>query len=259
MHSKLIEIVDMKKREVEELKKTGLPFVEDGAKNPIRDFKGAVSRPGGINLIAEIKFASPSAGTIREMSDPVVLGRIYERSGAAAISLLTDKSFFNGDLENLPILKKSVSLPILRKDFIIDEIQVRESALYGADALLLIAKILSVKQLKTLLGVCRELDLFALTEIHDRNDLERALESDAEIIGINNRNLDTFEIDLQTTHDLVHLIPDDRVVVSESGIHSGHDIIALKRGPINAVLVGSSIMGSDDIEGKIQELVEAGR
>ena len=214
--------------------------------------------PGRIGLIAEIKFASPSAGVIREKMDPCAIGRIYEDAGAAAVSLLTDNRFFGGDLDELPRLKKAVSLPILRKDFIIDEIQVRESLLYGADAILLIARILSREQLKELLVLCKELGLAPLTEVHDPHDLEKAIDCGAEIIGINNRNLDTFEVDLQTTLDLAPRVPEKCIIVSESGIFDKEDIRWLRRSGIQAVLVGTSIMKSKDMARKIKELVDAG-
>jgi len=226
---------------------------------PIRGFKRAISVPNKVGLIAEIKFASPSAGIIRENTDPLTIGQMFEEAGAAAISLLTDKRFFRGDLNHLPRLKKAVSLPILRKDFIIDEIQVRESFSCGADAILLIARILSRQQLKELLDACEELGLAALTEVHDRDDLKRALECGAEIIGINNRNLDTFEVDLNTSLKLAPLVPDRHIVVSESGIGNGKEIRALKSSGVRAVLVGSVIMKSDDVAGKVRELVSAGR
>lgn len=259
MNSRLMEILDEKRREVDRLRKRGVPT--DGCNNvpPIRDFKGAISVPKKIGLIAEIKFASPSAGIIREKTDPLTIGQMFEEAGAAAISLLTDKRFFRGDLNHLPRLKKGVSLPILRKDFILDGIQVIESFSYGADAILLITRILSRQQLKELLDACEELGLAALTEVHDRDDLKRALECGAEIIGINNRNLDTFEVDLNTSLKLAPLVPDRHIVVSESGIENGRDIRVLMRGGVRAVLVGSVIMKSDDVAGKVRELVWAGR
>jgi indole-3-glycerol phosphate synthase len=225
---------------------------------PIRDFKAAVSAPGRINLIAEIKFASPSAGAIRPVTDPVPIGRIYEGAGAAAISLLTDKRFFRGDLNNLPHLKKAVSLPILRKDFIIDEVQVRQGFAYGADAILLIARILSKPQLAELIAVCRELGLAPLTEVHDRRDLAKALDCGAEIIGINNRDLDSFTVDVSTTFELAPLVPDDRILISESGLANEADIRSLRHTWVRAVLIGSALMRSSDPAGKTSEIVKAG-
>ncbi len=259
MHSRLIEILEEKKREVSRLKRNGIPLPDQGDVPGIRDFKSAISQSNRINLITEIKFASPSAGVIRENLDPVKIGQIYEQAGAAAISLLTDQKFFNGHLEDLPKVKQAIELPILRKDFTIDEIQIREAMIWGADAILLIVRILSEGQLKELIEVCQENGLATLVEVHDRQDLEEALNSKAEIIGINNRDLDTFQIDLQTTHDLAKLIPEGYVIVGESGIHHPEDIEVLKELNINAVLVGSSLMSSEDIEGKTRELVEAGR
>ncbi len=257
MHKKLVEIIEQKKKEVVRLKQDGI-VKPAGDILPLRDFKGAISRPGRINLIAEIKFASPSAGMIREKTDPALLGRIYEDSGASAISLLTDKKFFQGDISFLPVLKRSVSLPILRKDFIIDEIQVEEASIYGADGALLIARILSARQLKDLIMACRGLGLAPLTEVHDRPDIDKALECGADIIGINNRDLDTFRIDMTAATGLTPFIPEDRIIVSESGINNERDIRALIGKRINAVLVGSALMKDNDIEEKTAGLVRAG-
>lgn len=257
MHPRLAEILEAKKDEVTRLKKHGPVFYDDDLPPP-RDFKGAISKPGKINLITEIKFASPSAGLICEKTDPISIGRIYKEEGASAISLLTDKLFFHGELKQLPRLKKAVSLPILRKDFIIDEIQVKESSQYGADAILLIARILPYAQLRDLLEASKNLGISALVEIHDRQDLENALKCDAEIIGINNRDLDSFEVNLNTTLELAPLVPDDCVLISESGIHNRGDIKSLKGTGIRAVLVGSAIMQSKEMAKKTGELVDAG-
>lgn len=259
MHAKLLEILEEKKREVARLKKTGHPAPVEPLWEVRRDFEKALTSNCGIDLIAEIKFGSPSVGIIRESSDPIAIGQAYEKSGAAAISLLTDRTFFRGDLQNLPKLKQAVSLPILRKDFIIDEIQIMESARYGADAVLLIARILSVVQLKNLLDASREHGLKTLIEIHDEEDLEKALDCDAKIIGINNRDLDTFEINLNTTLKLAPRIPSNRVLVSESGIHTGQDMLPFKGLNIQAVLVGSALMGTADPGNKAMEMVKAGK
>jgi len=256
MHQKLREILEEKKDEVSRLKKKPPGRLDDLP--PLRDFKGAISKPDSINLIAEIKFASPSAGMIREKTAPDSIGRIYEEAGAAAISLLTDKKFFQGDLAHLPSLKSAVSLPVLRKDFIIDEIQVREALYYGADAVLLIARILPKEQLKDLIDLCLELGLTALTEVHNREDLDKAIECEADVIGINNRDLDTFVVNTDTTFALAPLVPKGRVIVSESGINNGEDIQALKETGVQAVLVGSALMKSDDLVKKTREMVEAG-
>ena len=257
MHQKLREILEVKKREVALLKKEKSVF-KDIDIPPIRDFKKTISSQGYISLISEIKFASPSAGTIREKTDPVSIGKTYERSGASAISFLTDREFFGGDLKNLPPLKKAVSLPILRKDFIIDPIQVLEASQYGADAVLLIARILTHHQLKDLIDACREYGMTSLTEIHDRIDLEKAIECEADLLGINNRDLDTFQIDMETTFTLAPLVPGGIPLVSESGIETGADIEKLKKTSIDAVLVGSALMRNEKPEEKVKELVKAG-
>lgn len=257
MHQKLKEIIEEKKKEVAKLKRYGLSL-PDGEIPGLRDFKTALSRPGRISLIAEIKFASPSAGMIREKSDPTLIGKIYEMAGASAISLLTDRKFFQGDIFFLPVLKRSVSLPILRKDFLIDEVQVEEAACYGADATLLIARILSTQQLKDLINACRELGPIPLTEVHDSEDLDKAIECGADIIGINNRDLDTFEIDMNITLRLAPLVPEGRVIVCESGINDERDVKALKGKRINAVLVGSALMKSKDIGINTMSIVKAG-
>ncbi len=259
MHPRLREILTHKMKEVEVLKRRGLPAPQDNEMPPIRDFKGAISVPGRIGLIAEIKFASPSGGAIHEKMDPCAIGRIYEDSGAAAVSLLTDQRFFSGNLDQLPRLKGIVSLPILRKDFILDEIQIKESLMYGADAVLLIARILSKGQLNELLAVCKEIRLASLIEIHDPPDLEKAIDCGAEIIGINNRNLETFEVDPRTTIQLAPCVPEKCTLVSESGISGKEDIRRLAGTGIRAVLVGTSIMKADDLRSKVQELVYAGQ
>ncbi len=252
------EIVENKRREVDGLKRRGLPTLKSPCNLPVRDFKAAISKKGKINLIAEIKFASPSAGVIREKMDPCAIGHIYEEAGAAAISLITDQRFFGGSIHELPLLKRAVSLPILRKDFIVDEIQVRESLLYGADAVLLIARILSREKLNELFFLSKELGLTALTEVHDRQDLETALDCGADLIGINNRNLETFDIDLQTTYDLAPQIPAQCTVISESGISHAEGIRCLRKTGIRAVLVGTSLMNCTDVGGKVRELADAG-
>jgi len=258
MHSRLVEILDEKQIEVAKLKKSGIPVNGDNDLSRT-DFAGAISVPNRIGLIAEIKFASPSAGIIRKKGDPISIGRVYERAGAAAVSLLTDKRFFGGELDHLPRLRRAISLPILRKDFIIDVIQVRESFLFGADAILLIARILSQGQLKDLLGAALEFGLDVLIEVHDRGDLEKAVACGAKIIGINNRDLNTFEVDIKTTIDLLPLVPESCTVVSESGIMNGEDIRSLWSYGVQTVLVGSSLMKNDDIGAKVRELVGAGK
>ncbi|RLF60519.1 MAG: indole-3-glycerol phosphate synthase TrpC [Thermoplasmata archaeon] len=259
MHSRLIEILAHKRKEIAALRKRGAWAHPRQTPLPVRDFKGALRMHKSISVIAEIKFASPSAGPIREKTDTVSIGRIYEEAGAAAISLLTDDRFFRGDVRDLPYLKKSVSLPILRKDFILDPCQVTESFTYGADAILLIARILSKGQLKELLDMSNELGMTALSEVHDAADIEKAIEAGADVIGINNRDLDTFQVDLGTTLALAPLVPKDCIIVSESGISTGKDVRLLKKLGVDAVLVGTALMGSKNLEVKTKELVEAAR
>jgi len=257
MHPRLKEILTHKRSEVENLRKRGLPADGRQDSSAVRDFKKAISKSDGIGLIAEIKFASPSAGVIRERTDPCAIGRMYEASGVSAISLLTDSRFFRGDLSDLPRLKEAVSVPLLRKDFILDEIQVRESFLYGADAILLIARILTGEVLKKLIAVSKAFGLTTLTEIHDRDDLEKAVDCGAELIGINNRDLDTFEVSLRTSLDLAPLIPQGCIKVSESGILGREEIGLLRSVGIQAALVGTSIMKSEEMTVKLRELVYA--
>jgi indole-3-glycerol phosphate synthase len=254
MHSRLKAILTDKKAEIAGLKKKAAFRENSASQGKPRDFKKAVTKRQDIALITEIKFASPSAGMIRVPEDPVPIARRYEQAGAAAISLLTDRPFFGGDLEWLPKIKQAVGLPVLRKDFILDAIQVQESRYYGADAILLIVRILSREQLQELLQAAREMSLAVLTEVHDRNELEQALLCGADLIGINNRNLDTFEVDLETTRELAPLVPADRGPISESGIHTAEDIRTLTQCGVKAFLVGTALMRSGDVEGKIKEL-----
>ena len=259
MHSILEEIIEVKKREIEAQKHRGLPDASSGGGHKgIRDFKAAISSKERVGLIAEIKFSSPFAGRIRPISDPVDIARMYEEMGAAAISVLTDKTFFSGDIRYLSKVKAAVSLPLLRKDFIIDPFQIEESYIYNADAVLLIARLLSRESLNLLLSACREYGISALTEIHDRNDLDKAIQCGADVIGINNRNLDTFEVNLDTTRELAMSIPEDVVLISESGFKGRGDIEAMKDVGIQSVLVGSALMGSEDPASKTREFVEAG-
>jgi indole-3-glycerol phosphate synthase len=257
MHSRLAAILKEKRREVDRLKELAPMWRADEIPAK-RNFKSAISVAGKISVIAEIKFASPSSGVIREKTDPLPIARLYEEAGAAALSFITDRTFFAGDLHQLPRVKRSISLPVLRKDFVIHELQIKESVLHGADAVLLIARILSKERLRGLLLYCRECGLDPLTEVHDREDVEKAIDCGADIIGINNRDLDTFEVNLQTTAELAPLVPKNCIVVCESGIGDGPDIQALKPSGIQAVLVGSSLMKSGDMGKKTRELVEAG-
>jgi indole-3-glycerol phosphate synthase len=223
---------------------------------PIRDFKAAISRPGKISLIAELKKASPSAGLIRESYEPISLAKYFEEAGAAALSVLTDFKFFQGLLGHLKSAKESTTLPILRKDFILDELQVIESRLAGADAVLLIVRILNDDQLKTLLAKARELKLAALVECHSETEVERALKADAEIIGINNRDLDTLKVDFNLSLKMPGKFPELKkgVLVSESGISSVSQVKELRSAGFSAALIGESLLKSSDPAAKIREL-----
>ena len=254
----LEEIIEHKRVEVEaRKKKVGLADLKSKLADApqIRSFKEAISKPtNNINLIAEIKRASPSAGLIRKDFHPVEIAKIYQEAGAAAISILTDEKFFEGSIDFLPQVKREVSLPLLRKDFIIDEYQIYESRTYGADALLLIAGTLSEAQMTEFLSLSHDLEMDCLVEVHNEEELKKVLETPAEIIGINNRDLSTFQVDLSTTRRLRKLIPDSKIVVAESGIRSREDVQLLAEEKVDAILVGESLLRSKDIRGKIEEL-----
>ncbi len=221
-----------------------------------RDFKAAIRRKKGrIRLIAEIKQASPSKGMIRKDFDLLEIARIYEKKMVDAISVLTEKDFFFGDLEFVPSVRNAVTRPLLRKDFIFEEYQIYESRAYGADAILLIASLLDRSMAGEFLHLCRELGLAVLFEVHDADEMEEALRLNADIIGINNRNLKTLTVDPETTFSLKKEIPSDRIVVSESGIRTRGDIVRLEDAGIDAVLIGTSFMESQDISRKIDELM----
>jgi len=219
-------------------------------------FKNALSMEG-IGLIAEVKKASPSKGILRHDFDPVQIASCYEANGAAAVSILTDEAFFQGSPVFLEQVSKEVGLPLLRKDFIIDPYQIFEACVLGADAVLLIAAVLERKELAGYIRIARELGMDALVETHSRSELETVLEAGAEIIGINNRDLRTFETNLQTTLELAELIPQGRLLVSESGIATAGDIRLLADAGVDAVLVGEALITSPRMADKVREL--AGR
>ncbi|UCE98228.1 MAG: indole-3-glycerol phosphate synthase TrpC [Dehalococcoidia bacterium] len=218
----------------------------------------SVLRGAGIKLIAEIKRASPSRGVIRNDFDPLRIAKIYMINGAAAISVLTETKYFKGNLNYLKSIKEGLGdkrIPLLRKDFILEPYQVYQSRVYGADSLLLIVAALQKKELEELVFLSHSLEMKCLIEVHSEDELGVALELDADIIGINNRNLNTFEIDLNTTKRLRPLIPSDIVVVSESGIRNKKDMEALKKWGVDAVLVGETLMGAPNIAARIKELL----
>lgn len=209
------------------------------------------------SLIAEIKKASPSAGVIVERFNPTSLAKAYEEAGASALSVLTDEKFFQGKIEHLKEAKDSTTVPVLRKDFIIDESQIYESRVAGADAVLLIVRILTDEQLEGFADLARALKMRCLVEVHDENEAERALRAEAEIIGINNRDLDTFKVDPNTTPRLMEKFPElkERIVISESGIDSAAQVRALREKGVNGILVGESLLRSGDIGAKVRELL----
>ncbi|MGZ6208135.1 MAG: indole-3-glycerol phosphate synthase TrpC [Syntrophales bacterium] len=206
-------------------------------------------------IIAEIKRRSPSKGVLREDFDPARIALIYERSGAAAISVLTDNVFFGGDETHLADIRECVRLPLLRKDFIIDLYQIYETRYLQGDALLLIAGIMEKEKLRDYSGLAQSLGLSVLCEVHSEEELDKALASDARFIGINNRDLMTFSVDLNTSVNLAASVPADRIIVSESGIHSRSDIETLTKAGIHAFLIGETLMTSDDMGRKLLELL----
>jgi indole-3-glycerol phosphate synthase len=253
----LNEIVARKRAEVAQRKKDlPLSALEEriGQQEPPRDFAAAIKKGAGVRLIAEVKRASPSRGLLRPDFDPVALAQTYAAGGAAAISVLTEANYFQGSLDHLTMIRAAVALPLLRKDFIFDPYQVYESRVHGADALLLIAAILSREQLGELLSLSRGLGLSCLVEVHCQNEMESAVASGARIIGINNRDLATFEVDIDTTRRLRPLIPQDRIVVSESGIGSREDVRKLQAWGANAVLIGEALVTAADIPARLKEL-----
>ncbi len=259
MNGKLLDIVERKKKNlIEAKKKYSIDELRDQIDNspPIRDIKSAITSPSTpIKIIAEVKKASPSKGIIREDFDSVKIAKIYEANGAAAVSVLTEENFFLGSLDYLRKIREVVNIPLLCKDFIFDEYQVYQSRIYGADAFLLIAAILDNSKLKYLLKTGRELEMQALVEVHNLEELKRVLQTEAEIIGINNRDLKTFKTDIATTEHLIKEIPQGKVVVSESGINTAEDISRLRRCGAHAFLIGESLMREKDITKKLAELL----
>jgi indole-3-glycerol phosphate synthase len=223
---------------------------------PARDFGAALSMPH-LSVIAEIKRRSPSRGDLAPGLDPVHQATSYEGGGASAISVLTEPDFFGGTSADLEAVKRSVGVPVLRKDFILDDLQVVESKAMGADALLLIVAAMDVQRLRHLLELTRATGLEALVEAHDASEVELALAAGATIIGVNNRNLTTFEVDLATAEDLAEMLASADITVGESGIHSAQDARRMARAGYNAVLVGESLVRSSDPAALIRELRDA--
>jgi indole-3-glycerol phosphate synthase len=271
----LDKIVEEKKREVAKLPARLIAagdlrdaMLEHGER---RDFLAALRKPGrgDMALIAEVKKASPSAGVICKDFDPVRIAREYEAAGASCLSVLTDEKFFQGSLEHLRQIREAVKIPLLRKDFIIDERQLLEAIEWGADAILLIVAILTDVQLARFHLLAMEAGLSALVEVHDEAELDRALKMGANLVGVNNRDLKTFKVDLATTEKLATRLVESRrskdeglnpkhrstMLVAESGIHTRADVERLKRCGAGAVLVGESLMRGGDIGAKVRELI----
>ena len=243
---KKIDLVEFKKNNsLEELKAKAKLMPKRAS------FKEALEK-GGLSIIGELKKASPSKGVIVSDFKPMELLKEYEKI-VNAVSVLTEEKFFLGSPEYLKEASQNSDLPLLRKDFIIDEIQIYEAKILGASAILLICAILTIDEIKNFSAIAKSLDLDVLLETHDEKEMKMAIESDADIIGINNRNLSTFELTIDTTLNLLPMIPEGKVIVSESGFHTAEDITKLKGTRVNAILVGESFMRTDNIKKKAQE------
>lgn len=249
-------IVERKQQEVAELKRTGLHGPEKDI-GPVRGFLDAITGYEGVSIIAEAKKASPSKGIIQPDFDPVRIAKQYKAGGAQAMSVLTDVDFFQGSLAYIPLVRETVDLPVLRKDFIIDPLQIEEARLFGADAVLLIAAILDMLQLRDFRQMAEELGMDVLVEVHDESEVASALDAESRLIGINNRNLNTFTVDLETTFRLKRMIPDSIPVVSESGISKSDDMVRLREEGVAAALIGESLMRSANQSGTLQEFIKA--
>lgn len=252
IENKIIEIEDAKKSLPLESIRERL----EGFEAP-KDFFGAINPGGALKIIAEIKHASPSKGIFREDFDPVKIARSYSESGASALSVLTDEKFFKGSLDYLREVREAVDIPLLRKDFIVDPYQVYEARYYGADAMLLIVAALEQDMLKELLRLTHSLELNAIVEIHNESELERALQAGSRIIGINNRDLRTFEVDLGVSVRLAKKIPPDVIVIAESGIGSPEDIRSLRKEGVHVFLIGETFMKAPDPGAALKKLISS--
>ncbi len=248
----LARIVDRKREELAR-DSARLPDLKKRAnlRNDFRDFKAALKRPA---IIAEIKKASPSKGVLCEHFDPAEIARRYQAGGAAALSVLTDGEFFQGSLADLESARAATRLPVLRKDFTISDFHVVEAAAHGADAILLIAAILDVKDLRRFRELAASFQMAAIVEVHDAEEMESAVTSGAEIIGINNRDLNTFEVNLSNSENLSRQIPAGVIRIAESGIHSAEDVRRLTKAGFDAFLVGERLMKSADPAAALREL-----
>ena len=258
MSNILQRIVATKKQEVEvAIRQRPLRDLMAAAQTapPARDFLAPLRLAPPIRLIAEVKKASPSQGIIRENFDPVAIAKEYETGGASCLSVLTDVQYFQGHLDYLKAVKLAVSLPVLRKDFVVHPYQVFEARVAGADAVLLIAECLSRQELRGLYQLIRELGMVALIELHDSANLDNVLNTGTELIGINNRDLTTFEVSLERTLQLRKRIPLDRIVIGESGIATRADALKLQKNNIHGMLVGESLLRVPDIRQAVIDLL----
>ncbi|MFP4417704.1 MAG: indole-3-glycerol phosphate synthase TrpC [Chitinivibrionales bacterium] len=252
MSSILDTIIEHKKTEIHALRSHRSTFT--GRTDQKRPFLEKLNIKPRLAVIAEVKKASPSKGLIRADFDPVAIAQEYQKAEASAVSVLTDERFFQGHENYLTAVRQSIDLPVLRKDFIIDPLQVEHTASLNADAMLLIAAALSDGQMQELFAAALEMDLMPLVEIHSGHELDRVMRLEPQLIGINNRNLRTFETNIETTLELLPAIPPGVTVVSESGIFSSNDTGPLIEAGASAVLVGESLMRADDVSGLIKEL-----
>ena len=254
----LSKIVETKKRELLNYTPDYIDYLEKKAveRDQVKEFKTSFKR-NRVNIIAEIKKASPSKGIIREDFDPVKTAQIYQKNGASAISVLTDKQYFQGDILYIQEVRKVTDIPILRKDFIIDKRQILEAYAYGADTFLLIAKILTEIELRELLEYGREFGMEALVEIHSEEEGKKSLSAGAKIIGINNRNLETFEVDINLSKKLTPSLKNEgaEVVIAESGISSHKEILELQEYGVDGFLIGEALMRENNIGKKLKELL----
>ncbi len=254
--NKLAEINASKAAEIKRLEPLATELRKQALlRNDFRPFRAGLQLGSEVAVIAEVKKASPSAGIIAENFNPLSQAREYARGGAHALSVLTDEKYFQGHLSYLKQIREQVDLPLLRKDFIIHELQIYESVIAGADAILLIVASLDDPTLQALYDQAKACQLDVLVEVHDLAEMDRALEIGADMIGINNRNLKTFQVDLATTEALAEEIPGDTVAISESGIKTAEDVRRVRACGINAVLVGETLMRAKNVPEKLAELL----
>jgi len=259
MSDKLAEIIRYKYEEIQPLKAQEAELRRRALlRNEYRGFKQGLHQPGTPTLIAEVKKASPSAGVIAEDFDPVAQAISYEAAGANALSVLTDEKFFQGSLEFMQQVISKTTIPVLRKDFTVDPVQIYEAVVSGADAILLIVAAMEQEQLQQLFDCARLFPIDVLVEVHQLEELDVALDLGADIIGINNRNLKTFGVDLQTTADLAEEIPSECLGISESGIKTAADVGFCRDQGIDCFLIGETLMRSDNIESTVNELMGRG-